>query len=139
LKKGLARKLSPKFIGSYKIIRDFGNNSYLIDFPPELKQRGVHPVYHAQYLRIHHPNDNRLFPGRLASQLGLALDLGSEWQVDQVLSHKGNGTQAEFEIKWSAGDITWLPYADAVKLTAFQDYLDVQGVSEISQLKEPIR
>jgi transposase InsO family protein len=50
LKKGLARKLSPKFIGPYKILHDYGNNSYMIDLPAEMKQRGVHPVDHAQYL-----------------------------------------------------------------------------------------
>jgi hypothetical protein len=135
LKKGLARKLSPKFIGPYKIINDFGNNSYLIDIPPEMKQRGVHPVYHAQYLRIHHPNDDRLFPGRLDSQIGISANLESEWKIDRILSHKGHGKHAMFEIKWSAGDITWLTYLEAEKLVALQDYFDVLGISDISKLK----
>jgi hypothetical protein len=135
LKKELARKLSPKFIGPYKIIKDFGNNSYLINLPPEMKQRGVHPVYYTQYLQIHHPNDDRLFPGRLDSQIGISANLESEWKINRILSHKGHGKYTMFEIKWSAGDITWLTYLEAEKLVALQDYFDVLGISDISKLK----
>ena len=60
--KGLARKLAPKFVGPYKIKRDFSNNSYQIELPSELKKRGIHDVFHASLLRIHHPSDDRLFP-----------------------------------------------------------------------------
>jgi hypothetical protein len=38
--KGLARKLIPKFIGPYVITQDFGNNSFQIDLPANMKQRG---------------------------------------------------------------------------------------------------
>ena len=61
--KGLARKLIPKFIGPYRILKDFKNQSFLIDLPSHLKQRGIHNVFHAALLRIHVPNDDRLFPG----------------------------------------------------------------------------
>ena len=61
--KGTSRKLVPKFIGPYRIIENFGNNSYRIELPDNLKQRGVHNVFHSSLLRIHIPNDDRLFPG----------------------------------------------------------------------------
>ena len=35
--KGLARKLVPKYIGPYKVMRDFGNFSYQIDLPVTMK------------------------------------------------------------------------------------------------------
>jgi hypothetical protein len=63
LPKGMVRKLTPKYIGPYQIIEDYGNNSYKLELPSRLKQRGVHPVFHSSYLRIHIPNDDRLFPG----------------------------------------------------------------------------
>ena len=62
LPKGRACKLAPKFIRPFKIIKDFRNNSFKVDLPSELKRRGVHPVFHASLLRIHIPNDDRLFP-----------------------------------------------------------------------------
>jgi hypothetical protein len=38
LAKGLVRKLAPKFVGPYKIKRDFSNNLYQIELPNELKK-----------------------------------------------------------------------------------------------------
>lgn len=70
LPKGYTRKLVPKYIGPYKILEDFRNFSYRIELPTHLKQRGVHDVFHASYLRVHQPNNDRLFPGQLDTQLG---------------------------------------------------------------------
>ena len=61
--KGLARKLLPKFIGPYKILRDFGNSSFQLELPPHLKRRGVHDIFHSSLQKIHVPNDDWLFPG----------------------------------------------------------------------------
>jgi len=56
--KGLAQKLIPKFIRPYKVLRDFKNQSFQIDLPSHLKQRGVHNVFHAALIRIHVLNDD---------------------------------------------------------------------------------
>ena len=56
--KGLACKLVPKYIGPYSIVRHFHNQSFQIDLPAKLKNRGVHDVFHVALLRIHHPNDD---------------------------------------------------------------------------------
>jgi len=132
--KGLARKLVPKYIGPYKILQDYGNQSFRLDLPSRLKQRGVHDVFHASLLRIHHPNDDRLFPGRLDNQLGGDIDPEGEWAVDKVLSHYGSKRDAIFEIKWQAGDITWLPYGEISHLQALIDYLELLGIEKIDNL-----
>ncbi len=62
--KGLAQKLVPKYIRPYRIIKDFKNSSFRIDIPAILSKRGVHNVFYVSYLRVHHPNNDRLFPGR---------------------------------------------------------------------------
>jgi len=75
-----------KYVGPYKILRDFGNNSYKLELSSELRRRGLHDVFHSSLLRIHEPNDDRLFPGRLDSQLfELEGDSEGEWAVDRVL------------------------------------------------------
>src|SRR5215467_12450424 len=48
--KGYACKLVPKFIGPYRIVTDFKNNSYKLDLPSQLKQHGIHNVFHASLL-----------------------------------------------------------------------------------------
>ena len=35
--KGLARKLLPKFLGPYRILKDYGNTSFQLDLPTHLK------------------------------------------------------------------------------------------------------
>jgi hypothetical protein len=51
--KGRARKLVPKFVGPYKVVKDYKNDSFTVDLPLELKRRGVHDVFHSSKLRIH--------------------------------------------------------------------------------------
>ena len=94
--KGLACKLIPKFIGPYKVLTDFKNQSFHIELPPHLKQRGVTNVFHASLLRIHVPNDDCLFPGRLFTQLNPGSETKSEWAVNRILSHSGLSQNAIF-------------------------------------------
>ena len=132
--KGLARKLIPKYIGPYKILKDFNNQSFKIDLPSHLKQRGVHNVFHASLLRIHLPNDDRLFPGRMDTQLGEGPEVENEWAVDRILSHSGSGENSLFEVKWKAGDTTWLPYYQIKHLQVLEAYLDLFGISDAAKL-----
>jgi hypothetical protein len=65
--KGRAHKLVPKFVGPYKILKDHGNDSFTVELPPELKQLGIHSGFHSSKLRIHIPNNDRLFLGWLVN------------------------------------------------------------------------
>jgi hypothetical protein len=132
--KGLARKLIPKFIGPYAILRDFGNSSFKVELPANMKQRGVHDVVHASLLRIHVPNDDRRFPGRLESQLGISTDATNEWAVERITGHYGRRSEAIFEVLWKSGDSTWMPYDQASKLVALNEYLETIGISDIKAL-----
>nr|GAT58300.1 predicted protein [Mycena chlorophos] len=133
--KGLARKLIPKYIGPYRILRDFGNSSFQLELPANLKQRGVHDVFHASLLRIHIPNDDRRFPGRLESQLGITTEnTTNEWAVNKITNHYGRRSEALFEVLWTSGDTTWMPYSQAVHLNALNEYFEVLGISDIRDL-----
>ncbi|EPS99558.1 hypothetical protein FOMPIDRAFT_1087576, partial [Fomitopsis schrenkii] len=81
-------------------------NSYLIDLSRNLKRRGVHNVFHSSLLRIHEPNDDRLFPGRQDSQVAELEDRDNEWAIERIVSHTGEGDSALFEAEWKTGDRT---------------------------------
>ncbi|THG93004.1 hypothetical protein EW026_g8102 [Hermanssonia centrifuga] len=136
LPKGLARKLAPKFIGPYRIVEDFHNNSYRIDLPADLKRRGIHDVFHSSLLRTHEPNNDRLFPGRLASQVAELDDQENEWAIHKFVSHRGSGPGALFEALWKSGDLSWVPFNAIKHLDAFTEYLNALGVSGIKDLPE---
>ncbi|KAA1472922.1 hypothetical protein DENSPDRAFT_778971, partial [Dentipellis sp. KUC8613] len=123
----------PKFIGPYKILEDYGNNSFKLDLPSELKQRGLHAAFHASLLRIHHLNDDVRFPGRQLPQI-IGLGQAQKWVVDKVIDHRGTGEDAMFEVLWSTGDRTWLPFCEASHLTALSNYLEAQGVKTVKGL-----
>ena len=63
-------------------------------------------------------------------------DQEREWAVEKITSHKGNRSNAVFEVKWKAGDTTWLPYDRVDHLSALQDYFDVLGIEDVSELTE---
>ena len=107
--KGLAQKLLPKYLGPYKILQDYGNSSFWLDLPPHLKHWGVHDVFHSTLLQIHIPNDDRLFPGCMDTQVAGETPTTNEWAVDHIRSHSGSRADTLFEILWKSGDVTWLP------------------------------
>lgn len=98
-----------KFIGPYKISDDFGNNSFRVELPDNLKQRGVHNVFHSSLLRVHVPNDDRKFPGRRDDQIPELGGETHEWAVERIVRHRGSHSDATFEVQWTPGDRTWLP------------------------------
>lgn len=132
--KGLARKLIPKYIGPYRILQDFNNSSFKLDLPSHLKRRGIHDVFHVSLLREHIPNDDRLFPGWLDTQIGDTPEIEGEWAVDRILSHAGSKADTIFEIKWKSRDVTWLPYYQITHLQALTEYLDLLGERNIHKL-----
>ena len=94
----------------------------------------MHDSFHSSLLREHIPNDDRLFPGRMDTQLGITPETEGEWAVDRILSHSGSKAESIFEILWKSGDITWLPYYQITHLQALTDYLDLFGANKISKL-----
>ena len=129
-----ARKLVPKYIGPYLITRDFGNESFEVDLPPELKQKGVHPVFHASNLRIHIPNDDRLFPGRSLGQVTGLGDRSDEWAVEKIAGHAGKAPDVMFNVVWKAGDSTWVPLDQIRHLDALKAYLELQNAQNVEDL-----
>ncbi|KAG8724914.1 hypothetical protein FRC09_012079 [Ceratobasidium sp. 395] len=135
LPKGQARKLAPKFVGPYKVARVLTQGaSFEIDLPKEMRARGIHPVFHASLLRMHVPSDDRKFPGREYQQIVSLGDTPQEWSVDRILTHKGKGRKAIFQLQWKTGDTTWEPYRVIRHLEALNAYCEAQGVSNIGKL-----
>ena len=47
----------------------------------------------------------------------------------------GKGHDAEFEVQWSTGDVTWAPYRDMKHLQKLDEYFEALGVPGIRQLR----
>ncbi|KAG6884297.1 hypothetical protein C0992_006563 [Termitomyces sp. T32_za158] len=99
-----------------------------------MHQRGIHDSFHASLLQIHHPNDDRLFPGRLYEQIAEPDQHPTEWAADKVLRHAGSKENALFEVLWKSGDKTWLLKPQVEDLNLLQPYLDALGVESAADL-----
>ena len=136
LPKGRAKKLLPRFIGPYKVLRARPETSnYTLELPDDLCKRKIHPTFHISRLWRHEPNDEKLFPNREAQvfyDLGMPAD--AEWYVDHIMEHRGKGRTLRFRVKWSLGDETWEPLANVDDLSALDEYLETQGVSRVGDL-----
>jgi hypothetical protein len=117
-------------------LNEYGNGSFQIELPAHFEQRGVHDLFHASLLRIHIPNDDRLFPGCLDTQIGNADGTEGEWAMDSILGHAGSKVKVTFEIRLKTRDVTWLLYYQVSHLHALQQYFDLLGIANISQLPE---
>lgn len=141
LPKGRARKLLPKFIGPYRIVRARPDTStYTLELPAALTARGIFPTFHVSRLRPYEPNDEVLFPHR---EVEVFYDFGDdperEFVVDGIVAHEWRGEAVAFLVQWAAGDATWEPLAHVCELEALDRYLEVMGVTEWQQLAKPVR
>ncbi|TFY57697.1 hypothetical protein EVJ58_g6867 [Rhodofomes roseus] len=138
LPKGRARKLVPKYLGPFPIERVVEPGAtYKLGLSPELKARGIADAFHASLLRPHVPNDDRRFPGRQFHQLPGFGEQPREWVVERIVTHSGRGAHAEFLVRWSTGDETWVPYHDVRHLQALTEYCEALGITSVSQLSDP--
>ncbi|KAG5725093.1 hypothetical protein E4T56_gene10261 [Termitomyces sp. T112] len=130
--KGFPRKLIPKYEGPYQITEDFRNNSFRVAISKNMKQRGIHDMFHSALLRIHKPNDDQLFLGRLDEQI-VEPEL-NEWAAECIVAHHGARTKAMFEVLWKAGDRSWMTYEQVKELNLLEPYLELLGYEKIEEL-----
>jgi hypothetical protein len=89
--KGRARKLMPKFIKPYKVIKTYPETSnYMLELLPELTKRRVYLKYHVSLCRPHHPNnDVLLLPNRRkAEPYNFSAPEDTEWYIDKIIGYQ---------------------------------------------------
>ena len=63
LPKGRAKKLLPKFIGLYNVVKAHTPTlTVTLELPPELTAQQVHPTFHMSLIQAHIPNNDGRFP-----------------------------------------------------------------------------
>lgn len=130
LPKGRARKLTPRYIGPYRIIgANAEASAYTLELPQILRARGIYPTFHVSRLRRHEPNDSTLFPDR---EVETFYDFGNEADgetlVDEIVAHEWDGRAITFLVRWDDGDTTWESWSTVKDLEAIDRYFELMGV-----------
>ncbi|KAK3509087.1 hypothetical protein QTP70_020299 [Hemibagrus guttatus] len=109
------RKLSPRFIGPFTILKQINPVTYKLQLPPGYR---IHPTFHVSLLKLHHPS---VFPstepgdGAAKPSLPLLLDNGTAYEVKEILDSRCRGSQLEYLVDWegySPEERSWVPRDD---------------------------
>jgi hypothetical protein len=134
LPKGRARKLSPKFIGPFRITEARPESSnYTLALPPDLGR--IHPKFHSSLLRPYVPNDDERFPARDSRKAyDFAQSADQEWFIDEIVGHEWRDNSLFLFVQWTVGGVTPEPLSGVDDTEALDRYLELMGVSTPRQL-----
>ncbi|KAL0159058.1 hypothetical protein M9458_047134, partial [Cirrhinus mrigala] len=91
------RKLSPRYIGPFRILRQINNVTYQLQLPPRYR---IHPTFHVSLLKPFSPSVTDV-PGAEAGPPPLEiLDQPSVYTVREVLDSRRRGGRLEYLIDW---------------------------------------
>ncbi|KAK3521387.1 hypothetical protein QTP70_004123 [Hemibagrus guttatus] len=118
------RKLSPRFIGPFPIIRQINPITYHLQLPPEYK---IHPVFHVSLLKTHHPSVlPSTEPGEAEEPpLTLIVDDGAAYLVQDILDSQRRGGHLEYLVDWEGygpKERSWVPRNDILDPSLLDDF-----------------
>lgn len=103
-----SRKLTPKFLGPYQILKRIGPMAYLVALLPSLSN--LHPVFHVSQLRQYNPDPSHVIePDKVQVRENLTFKAQPARIVDRRIKQLRRKEVALVKVQWSAdvGDATW--------------------------------
>ncbi|KAI5121006.1 hypothetical protein M0805_005952 [Coniferiporia weirii] len=100
-------KLAPKREGPFSIIQVLSPLNYRLNLPPAWK---IHPVFHTSLLSTYTETDTHGPP--FTQPPPDQIEGHQEFEIEAIVSHKGNGNRCRFLIKWTgypSSENQWLP------------------------------
>ena len=79
-KNNLTRKLLPRFIGPFKVLKQIGQQAYELELPPSMR---MHDVFHVSLLKPYHEDGTYQPP-----PVTILLDGEEEFEVQTILQHR---------------------------------------------------
>ena len=81
-------------------------------------------------------NNDILFPKR---DTKVYYDFGNnkdqEWHVEEILAYKWTNNDLEFQVKWTAGDVTWELLSSCKELEALDNYKELEALDNYLELR----
>ncbi len=85
------RKLQPRWLGPFKVLKAVGPVAYRLELPPRWK--GVHPTFHVGLLRR--------WVGRLPElPPPVLIDGFDEFEVERVVGHRATRRGLRYSVRW---------------------------------------
>ncbi|KAL0172764.1 hypothetical protein M9458_033075, partial [Cirrhinus mrigala] len=91
------RKLSPRYIGPFRILRQINNVTYQLQLPPRYR---IHPTFHVSLLKPFSPSATDIPGAEAGPPPPEILDQPSVFTVREVLDSRRRGGRLEYLIDW---------------------------------------
>ena len=104
-----SRKLNPRFIGPYKIVKMVSPVACKLELPSNMK---IHPVFHVSLLRKYQPNPEEFSDRYQPPPPPIVIEDQQEYEVERILDKRKRRGRIEYLVKWvgyELYDATWEP------------------------------
>jgi transposase InsO family protein len=127
-----SRKLSPKFIGPFRIIELLGKNAVRIE--PTGRFKALKDIVNVEYLRPYNIRTENVGPPphHLSVKPVAVEPLGEWYQIAEILAHRGRpGQGQQCLVRWEGFDAShdsWVPRRDITPkaLVAYEEFLRME-------------
>ncbi len=118
------KKLSPRFVGPFKITKQINPVTYQLQLPTQYK---IHSTFHVSLLKLYHsPVLPSTEPGPSEEPpLPLILDDGTIYKVKEILDSRRRGGWLEYLVDWEGygpEERSWIPRGDILDPTLLEDF-----------------
>ena len=123
-----SRKLLPRFVGPFSIIKVVGKHAYQLELPTHMR---IHSVMHVSLLKPYKAGNHAQPPPK-----AMMVDGDEEFEVDSILLHRNAGRRnLEFLIRWKGYDAsfdTWEPQSNLAHAgDVLMEYWRTQGAKPV--------
>ena len=104
-----SRKLNPRFIGPYRIVKMVSPVAFKLELPPKMK---IHPVFHVSLLRKYQQNPEEFSERHQPPPPPVVIGDQQEYEVERILDKRTRRRRIEYLVKWAGyelHDATWEP------------------------------
>jgi hypothetical protein len=124
-----SRKLSPKFVGPFRVIALRGNNA--VKIKPTGRFKALHDIVNVEYLRPYNARSENVGPPphHLSVKPVAVEPLGEWYEIAEILDHRGRaGLTQQCLVRWEGFDAShdsWVPRRDITPkaLIAYEEFL----------------
>ncbi|KAL0167736.1 hypothetical protein M9458_035958, partial [Cirrhinus mrigala] len=116
------RKLSPRYIGPFKILRQINDVTFQLQLPPRYR---IHPTFHVSLLKPYFPSATETPGAEAGAPPPEILDQPSIYTVNQILDSRRRGGRLEYLIDWEGygpEERSWVPRDDVLDPSLLTDF-----------------
>ena len=127
-----SQKLGPRFVGPFRILRNFNDRSFELDLPKSMR---IHRIFHARLLKPFEEDD---IEGRYRSPPdSVEIDGQEEYEVEEIVARRLRRGKTQYLVKWAGYGVEEKSWEPVGNLAHAQDLVKEFEERETRKLRLP--